>query len=351
MTTDTLIKVNTESISRIDEIVGECGLIQSAQEQGVMAAFRMAAGVGALKRLITDEMMSSIMELQGTPLGFKTDKDSSGGYQLPVVKDCLIEALLRGARPIGNEFNIISGRAYLTKEYFTRQLAELPGLNNLVIEFGVPSIAGDKGALVPVKATWVYRGRRDSLVCDLERDESGKIVSDSRIPIRVNNGMGTDAILGKADRKIRARVMSRITNTTWSDADVSDVIETTAEPVAANGSLKDRLKSSTHQRTSTPEVNGMPAADIGEDGAKEPNSGPPSPPREQSRSFSPLPGEDPKGYHQRLVKEIELALDEETLGAIQAAVNEAEQSKSLTPLRANDLNKKIDARFDKIAAS
>jgi hypothetical protein len=71
-------------------------------------ASRMAAGIRALRAALTPEIMQDIMALQGSSLGFRTDKDKEGGYPVEVVKECMIEAVLKGARVINNETNIIA---------------------------------------------------------------------------------------------------------------------------------------------------------------------------------------------------------------------------------------------------
>lgn len=319
MTTTDLIhkRIDASAISKIDEIVAECGLITAAQQQGVMAAFQMAAGIGMLKNLITDEMMRPIMDLQGSSLGFRTDKDKEGGYDLPTVKECVVEALLRGARAHGNEFNIISSRCYLTKEYFQRIMSAFPGLTDFVFDFGVPQLSeGGKGALVTARATWKYHGRPGMLVCDLERDAQGRILADGRIPVRANSGQGADAILGKAERKLRARVLGRITNTTWSDGDVQDGIDASFasqsvghEPDDDRRSLKDRLKQTPHRPANSQdsEPNTTEAPRQEETLAAAPSEKPArtttvAPETQPAESLEPADGEPVKEYHTRVGK-------------------------------------------------
>lgn len=187
-------------------------------------AFQRAEAVGLMRDMLTDEIMKPIMALQGSRLGFRTDKDRERnkdggfGYPMTVVRDCMIEGILLGARPCGNEINIIAGNTYLTREYFLRVLREWPGLTDLVIKSCVPVIVGGE-ALVEVKATWKLDGRLDMIHCRKSEE------NDDRISIRVNNGMGTDAILGKADRKIGAKIWRRLTGsetTIEGDSDDAD---------------------------------------------------------------------------------------------------------------------------------
>ncbi len=190
-----LVKFSSK-IDRIDEIVSESSLASMEASGRFRRAFILADAVEQLSDLITPDMMGSITRLQGQSLGFRTDRDEKGGYPPDVVKACLIEALLRGAYPVNNEFNIIAARPYITKEGLTRMVRDFPGLANLKMTFGVPRKIAD-GAIVKCGATWMRNGEADSIECE--------------IPCRVNAGMGVDAILGKATRKLLARIYQRLT--------------------------------------------------------------------------------------------------------------------------------------------
>lgn len=211
MSTAITIKIKESDLTTLEGIASECGLQSLSTAGQFMRTFRLAAGIRALNQAINSEMMKDIMFLQGLSLGFRTDKDSGQGYSEDVVKQCLIEAVLRGAYPVGNEFNIIAGRPYLTKEFFTRKVREFPGLTDLRLSPGVPSLSSSgQGALVPYVATW----RLNNLPMRLERlarkiDEVTTI--DERIPVRVNSGMGADAITGKATRKMLAAIYGQLT--------------------------------------------------------------------------------------------------------------------------------------------
>ena len=104
------LRVADADIARVESIATQCSLQAIAQKGHFARAFQMAAGIRMLKAAITKEMMADLMDLQGSPLGFRTDKDKDGGYPEAVVKECAIEAALRGAYWVGNEFNIIAIR-------------------------------------------------------------------------------------------------------------------------------------------------------------------------------------------------------------------------------------------------
>ena len=202
-------------------------------------AFMVASAIRNMKNLLTNEVMAPIMELQNTSLGFRADAT----YPVEVVKEAIIEASIRGLQPVGNQFNIIAKRCYITKEGFTYLMKNLPGLTDLKLIPSVPvMVAG--GATVKYKATWTYDGKPDSI----ERE----------IPVKVNSGMGADAVLGKAERKIRAAIYGQITGTNISDGEVSEddsgSIPTTAtkhdEPLPET--MAERLAKAQNKKTDAP---------------------------------------------------------------------------------------------------
>lgn len=155
----------------------------------------LASGIQELQ-LHLGPMMDAFMPLQNSSLGFKTDQ--AAGYSKDVVRDAVIEATLRGVQVVGNQFNIISGRCYITKEGYEHKLRNHKGFTDFKANYGVPKMhPNGEGAIVECNASWTFNGKADEMKAE--------------IPVRVNKGMGTDAILGKATRKFLKRVFERIT--------------------------------------------------------------------------------------------------------------------------------------------
>lgn len=213
-----LAVAQSASIEAADKLLSENQALALDTKKIVTQAILQADLIVQLEQALDGPVMDRIMRLKDSSLGFKTDEDSrrrkgSPPYDLSLVKRCAIEAALKGAAFIGNEFNIIAGNVYLTKGYFVRKLRDMPGLSNLKIDYGYPKFAqGGGGALVDVKASWSLNGKSDSLDC----------TGGQAIAVRLNEGQGADAALGKAERKIRARIYSQITGTTHDDGEVTD---------------------------------------------------------------------------------------------------------------------------------
>lgn len=220
----------------------------------------LAKGMHDLRTALTKELVETVfMPLQGTKLGFRADKD----YPWEIVRDVAMEAMLRGFQPCGNEFNIIGGNFYATQEGLERKVTEFPGLTNLILTPGVP-VMKDGGSLVPYEATWKLHGREDYLDCSLTKTPEGE--QDRRIPVKVNNGQGADAILGKAKRKMLARICQRISGQSIPEGDIVDTVgEAVAVERRAQGTDAATQDLINKHKTKSAPKNEAPAREPGED--------------------------------------------------------------------------------------
>lgn len=191
--------------------------------------FAIAAAQDRLREALTVPIMQFVMKLMGTELGFLTDRDNPGKdgeqkpkYGLDTVRDCVIAAALKGLRITGNEFNIIAGKCYQAKNGTFRKITEWPGVTEFETVEGQPqSMSGGSGAAVKVDCTWKYNGKPDSLTVTAF--------------VRVNGGMGVDAILGKAKHKAYQKVWARLSGRpieTPPGEDDENTLEGVAEPAA-----------------------------------------------------------------------------------------------------------------------
>jgi hypothetical protein len=168
------------------------------------------------RALLVPGVMDNVMQLMGSPLGFQTDRDKgvdSKGikvekYTKEEIVDALVDAVCMGLKPVGNEFNIISKKCYPAKNGFTNRLRKVPGLW-YKDTYGIP-VAVDGGATVHVWLEWTLNKKKSTQELDFA--------------IRVNTGMGADAIKGKAERKTRAWLFNHLTNSNLPDGDISDLV-------------------------------------------------------------------------------------------------------------------------------
>ena len=211
-------------VATIQSIAGECAAALAGTADEFAKGLALARGMRQLREAFTPAIMADVGDLAGNPLGFNVDRpnNKSGPYSREELRDGVIHAMIKGARLVGNEFTLISGRAYLNKEHYERRLRELEGFADLDIQAGVPSMAGGGGALVPITATWTFRGQPFSLERTLRKSADGT-ADDRRIPVRINNGQGADAAVGKATRKLLAQIHRRLTGSNMSEDDQEDL--------------------------------------------------------------------------------------------------------------------------------
>jgi hypothetical protein len=218
-------------------------------------AIRQAAAMSTLRELLTPEVMAPIMALQGTPLGFKTDKDNQDGYGVDVVRDCAIEAIGRGAAMTGNRFNIISSRCYLTKEHMQDALDAAQGRGRWMLVHGVPqTVRGlvtrkDKATGKMVQYEGVIGATVESTVKWIDGDVWKS--ETLKHAIKGDDYASADSYLGKADRKCGAWLLARVTGERVPEGDAEEVIDVTAS-ASDRPAPESRLKAKRAQAAEAP---------------------------------------------------------------------------------------------------
>ena len=167
-------------------------LDNSQTPAGLADALMVAEYMDRLGDLITPAVLASMKSLAGRSVGFEVDKE----YPDHVLRDVLIEAGIRGFSLVGNEFAIIQGKFYPKAAGLRRKLRETKGFKGLKMRPGSPEMKSS-GAIVPYEATWTMHGQPQVMNCE--------------IPVKINAGMGADAVLGKAERKMLMRIYGEIT--------------------------------------------------------------------------------------------------------------------------------------------
>lgn len=161
-----------------------------------------------MKAILDDNLIQRIKTIENTDLGFQTDRKE--GYDIETVRSCVIQAVLTGVKIYGNEFNIICGKLYIAKNGFKGLIYRDKRFTDLVYDIDIPIIQpAEKKAIVSYKATWKFEGKKHSL--------------SHKLTTKWNAGMGDDAVLGKAERKVLAKIWSRSTGSHTSDGEIEIV--------------------------------------------------------------------------------------------------------------------------------
>ena len=218
-----IVKAEEKFLSISKVIDSEISTVLASNVNGFQKAFVMSSAIDIIKEQLSDEYMKPIMALQGTSLGFKTDQDTvkvkegskwvtkkGDGYPMEIVKECLIEATFLGLEVTGNQFNIIGGNMYPTREGFGALLDKMKGLKKNFTYTNIQQPAGQKVAYVKVRIDWQFDG---------ETPKKQEI----EFPIKSNEYTSYDALIGKAERKAKRWLCNTIKGTDISDGDVSDI--------------------------------------------------------------------------------------------------------------------------------
>jgi hypothetical protein len=190
----------------------------AASSGSILAQLEVAANIETLRTLFDDpQIKARIIALQDAPIGFRTDKDPkikkfetnqcNTPYSYNVVKDIVIEASLRGLQLVGNQFNIIAGRFYCTKEGFEALIRKLDFVTDFRPIIGIPQVKNG-GVIIDCSATWKQYGSPKDMTAS--------------IPIKENKGGTTDQYIGKATRKLLKRCYEMMTGNSISDGDAED---------------------------------------------------------------------------------------------------------------------------------
>lgn len=219
-----IAEADMAAIAKIDDTIrtSQKALRQAEDSNSPMLkAMLVARAMKEVRDLLTPEIMKDVMALMGSKNGFKTDRDTEQSkYTVGQVKEVMTEAFLRGFFPVNNEVNIIAGGFYAAKNGLERHVREWPGLTGLEMRPDVPVKSGSgEVALVGYTAKWLLDGKPYSIEClkTAERDQ--------RIPVRVNSKSIVDAIIGKATRKMYARIHQQLTGSAISHGDPDDAPE------------------------------------------------------------------------------------------------------------------------------
>lgn len=184
------------------------------------AAFNAARVITLLREALTDEVMARVfMPLMNTKVGFRTDRDGKPDkngkvkplYDITTVRDAIIDAAIIGLLPTGNQFNIISGTMYPTKEGYTVLLKKIGA--KYIIDVQQDRSQNPAFAEFPCKISYSYNGEKNSLtvVATVRRDQYSS----------------NDQLRGKAERRAKKALYEYLTGTDYGDAD-----ETSSRPNA-----------------------------------------------------------------------------------------------------------------------
>ena len=192
----------------------------------VAESMAMAFGIASLQDAIraNPQAIAVLQRMAGHKWGFKTDRDAWDGtgstYKPDVLVPCFCEALMNQLRPIGNEFNVITGSMYVTKEGWAGLLSRLPGVTEVdsrpgaIVDYEVRDFTTKKGdakkkitASVSATADCHVWGQHVQ-VRAWKLEEADERLQLSVIADEIDEAL--DQLRGKADARILERLHQKV---------------------------------------------------------------------------------------------------------------------------------------------
>lgn len=212
MTASDRISAAKEGMLKVQEVSQQVQR-DIVESEGFTKTIAIASGLVAIEEAMTDEVVAVLEQLQGNPMGFKADK----AYSAPVVKQVAIRAMMHNANLHGNEFNIIAGQCYLTKEYFERKLREYPGVTDLVLDVYCPEDGVAKDKQVQLKVGGYASCKLNGKLVEVFARNSEKY-GDQRFVVVAFNG-DIDQAMGKGKKRLAQKLYERIAGVVITEAD------------------------------------------------------------------------------------------------------------------------------------
>ncbi len=228
-------QVDTSLLASMDKCaeIGASLACQGARSIG--EEFALVCAYDDLKGMMmgSRRLVDIAMKMQNNPMYFKTD--SREGYPVSTVVDCMIQARLMGLKWRGNQFNILQGRLYLTKE----------GADSLISAMGVPhSAVVGSFTYGPVLKGGVDRNGRqmaDVVTVDVPvsvywQEEGKEMQKDLSFNIRMSANSTVDAVNGKAESHAVKWLYKYLTSKAGiSSASFGEVDDSAAPSPSADG--------------------------------------------------------------------------------------------------------------------
>jgi hypothetical protein len=252
-----LVVVSDEELASLQQVTADAVTVYAEANGGnIASALRAAVAIQSLRAYFDNpSIKAAVVALQDSPLGFRTDKDPNvkrrdrnnnyvpnTAYDYEIVKEAAIEALLRGLQLVGNQFNIIAGRFYCTKEGYDALIKKV-SISDFSTSIGVPKMV-QGGATVECSATWNQGGKEVSCI--------------ATIPVKVNDSSTADQLIGKATRKFLKRCYERMSGQIMPDDDNDPMAIAAAPVVAVPPPIGEAPASAPAMASRSPEVRSSP---------------------------------------------------------------------------------------------
>lgn len=192
-----------------------CQMADTVEVQNnACAAFQAVVVVQMLRQALTDQVVQkAFMPLMNTSIGFRTDRDPNKPnkkgerptpYDVNTVRDCIIDGVMMGLVPTGNQMNIIAGRCYPTKEGYTALLKKI-GCKYIIGKGQDQQRPEAAFAEIPCKINYEWNGEKGgyTYIATVKKDSYSSM----------------DQLRGKAERQAKKSLYEFLTGCDFGEAD------------------------------------------------------------------------------------------------------------------------------------
>lgn len=212
-----LLKELSSNITAMNQLISDCKILTSNISE-YEKSLLYGSYLVQIKNQISGKVLEIIKDLMNTGLGFKTDKPT---YPDETIKNCVTQAIMHGLRIHGNEFNILGGNFYATKEGLERIVNRNPDLERKI------NIKPKGFKKSPETEIWSL-----DYEYDFKLKNQNEVKDEVKVFVRGKQGnyeIPLDAVLGKARRKVLKTIYNQMTQGFFllEDADdIDDIVET-----------------------------------------------------------------------------------------------------------------------------
>lgn len=220
------------NLANRDSVSAQLAAVQTevntlSKNNSLVSCLSAASAMYLLDQVLTDEVVNTyFMPLMNTRAGFLTDRNPAKPkrgqqpatpYSIAEVRACLKDAILKGLLPVGNQFNIISGSVYITREGYTALLSRM-GVKHRII----PSQLADRDGYA------VYSCRIEAMTAQGDR------ISYTNEVLFKRGQYDSDALLqGKAYARSVKSLWTYVSGLDSGDAVEEDAVERVIEDAPA----------------------------------------------------------------------------------------------------------------------
>ncbi len=224
--------MNSNLLANREAVSAQLAAVQNevntlSKNNSLVSCLSAASAMYMLDQVLTDEVVHTyFIPLMNTRAGFLTDRNPNKvrrgsqpatPYTIAEVRACLKDAILKGLLPIGNQFNIISGSVYITREGYTALLSRM-GVKHRII----PSQLADRDGYA------VYSCRIEAMTAQGER------ISYTNEVLFKRGQYDSDALLqGKAYARSVKSLWTYVSGLDSGDAVEDDAVERVIEDAPA----------------------------------------------------------------------------------------------------------------------